>query len=321
MPVIEVTAANFLPPHAGLNGVRDVRWELPALVHAAMTVGKLPPHVLQHGPWSLMELLSRASLVLASLRARDGRFIQSGVYRFADRSEKGATSYFLGQTLASLFVRRFLACPYVMHVDRYWQQLEVVWNHPHRRPDLIGWGPIGWVVIEAKGRTHGLDAGVLANAAMQKGVVASIGGLPPNVLVASVAHFAGGVLSLHVEDPPAEEPVEVLDGDPGSFLRTYYEPFVAAAETGIERFVLNRRVLFADVTALDLQVGVDVEVVDAFRSSDSALDDLGRQLPREVTEERLSNEFRRLGPDGIAVELGPSWSEELFHLEPWLRGR
>src|SRR5205085_11843549 len=100
--------------------------------------------------------------------------------RGADRSEKSGISYMLGQTLAHLFVTGRLGVPYTMHVDRYWEEVDLVWgDDASRRPDLIGRGS-SWVVIEAKGRTWGYG-NALANAIVQKGTVLTIGGDPPGV--------------------------------------------------------------------------------------------------------------------------------------------
>jgi hypothetical protein len=325
MPLIEVTTSAFVPPHQLLNGVRDEDWSVEELLHAAMTTGKLPQHLLAHGQWSVMELVSRASLVFANLGLKGRRYVQSDAYRFSDRSEKAATSYYFGQTLAGLFAERYLNTPYVMGVDRYLPNVGVVWSHPRKRPDLIGWGAVGWVVIEAKGRTNGLDATVMQNAIAQKNTVATIGGAPPGLRVAAAAHFSSGALAMHVVDPPLnnppDEPSEELPGDVNSFLRTYYSPFVEAATSGADTQVRDRRARLVTVPGFDLQVGVEVEVIDAFTTSESALRGTADRFARERDRTPVSEGARVAHRDGIIVEAGSSWSEEQLTRQPWERGR
>jgi hypothetical protein len=247
--------------------------------------------------------------------------VQSDVYRFADRSEKAVTSYFLGQTFASLFADRYLNIPFVMSVDRYWPQIGVAWSHPVMRPDLVGWGSLGWVVIEAKGRTRGLDTKVMQNAVLQKNTIATIGGLPPSIRLAAATHFSGGTLRLRVLDPPQTEggASDELPGDVPSFLRAYYEPFVEATSDGEVALSFGRRYRVASVAGYDVRVGLDVEVIDAYRTSDSALL-TAAQRSVQMSQTLASDGGRISFPDGILVDGGPMWSEERLSQEPWERG-
>ncbi len=177
--MVEIEGAGFVGAHVQLNQTWDESWWMVQLVKAAVVTGRHPRDRLEHGLFSLVEMLARAAMVRASLRIENNRFVQTGVYRASDRSEKAGISYTLGQTLAHLFVTRLLGVPFTMHVDRYWPEVDLVWREDtRRRPDLIGRGT-SWIVIEAKGRTWGTQGNVLDNAIEQKSTVLTIGGEPP----------------------------------------------------------------------------------------------------------------------------------------------
>ena len=269
--------------------------------------------------FSIVEMLARALLLGACLRIENNRFTQSGVYRLADRSEKSGISYSLGQTFAHLFVTRRIGVPYTLHVDRYWEEVDLVWGeNAKRRPDLIGRGAM-WVVIEAKGRTWGFDQTVMDNAREQKLTVLTIGGATPGLFLAAVAHFAYGVLVLRVRDPePASDPTR-LPADAAAFIRTYYQPFLEATQSGARRQLFGRTVRFVRFPGLDLEVGLEEAVIKALRRSDAALLREADRFASEAQAREQSDELRAIGADGVAFWLGPSWSEDVMTLEPWDR--
>jgi hypothetical protein len=288
------------------------------LVKAAIVTGH-PRDRFENGPFSLVEMLARAATLWSSLRITDDRFVRTGVYRAADRSEKAGISYTLGQTLAHLFATRLLDVPYTMHVDRYWEEVELVWErNARRRPDLIGRGR-SWVVIEAKGRTWGIQGNVLENAIEQKGTVLAIGGEAPGLSLAMVTHFADGALALRVRDPEGDEESVGLPGDPATFLRTYYQPFVDATRGGRRRRFFGRDVLAVRFPGLDLSIGLETSVAAALRRTDATLVRTMERLASETQSREQADEHRTIGGDGVVLELGPSWRDAIMSLEPWDR--
>src|SRR5438874_1140288 len=69
--VIRYQATGFSPAYPVLQGVRDAAISMPALVRAAITVGRPNwPAVVQHGSYSVMEILYRAFMIRANLSVR-----------------------------------------------------------------------------------------------------------------------------------------------------------------------------------------------------------------------------------------------------------
>lgn len=137
------------------------------LLHAA-TVGdySFPLGVNSQRPW--IEFLWRRALIRSCLDEQNGYLVQSESYRRLDATEKGAASYFLGMTQASLLAARVLQMSPVSHVDDllYW----AYGNVPQQsRPDLIGYDPngAGKLVLEAKGRSYEFDWGPIISAKCQ----------------------------------------------------------------------------------------------------------------------------------------------------------
>ena len=144
------------------------------LIHAA-TVGdySFPLGVTSQRPW--IEFLWRRAMIKSCLdEQQHGYLVQSESYRRLDPTEKGAASYFLGMTQASVLSSRVLGMSPVSHVDDllYWAFGKV----PHQsRPDLIGYDPSGTgkLILEAKGRSDQFDWGPIVSAKCQ------VSGRPP----------------------------------------------------------------------------------------------------------------------------------------------
>ena len=67
------------------------------VVHAAITVGRANRDaVFRHGLYSTYEMLYRASMIYANLRARRERITATSAFRALDPSEKSAVTYSLG---------------------------------------------------------------------------------------------------------------------------------------------------------------------------------------------------------------------------------
>ena len=173
-------------------------------------------------------MLYRTGMILANLRGTKGPIKKSDAYCALDPSEKAAASYFIGLTLSNLMARRLFGIRWLLHLDVYHDTLRPSLRGSGR-PDLVGSDRMGrWYVIEAKGRSNGLDKHVIAHAKTQTRKLRTICGHSPHLRVASVAHFTGGSLSVHMEDPH-EVDDDALDWDipENQFLQDYYRLFVA----------------------------------------------------------------------------------------------
>ena len=275
-------AQDFAPEHTK-NGLGFIATTWPELVHAAITVGRRGwREVLRHGRYSLFEIHYRAAMLLANLQRSEDQIAKTDAYRSLDPSEKAAASYFIGLTLASLMARRLFKVRWLMHLDVYQQSL-----HPQlsksARPDLVGSNHLGdWCVIEAKGRSNGLDRGLVARAKDQTKKLRMTCGQEPSIRIASVAFFThGGYLSLCLADPIAHHP-DAIDWNfsEKQFLRDYYKPFVDLFDEDIGSVatvvhsemqsanVGGIEVLLAYLPDADLEIGLPGRVYDLVNSDD-----------------------------------------------------
>lgn len=231
MPSINYIANGFPGPFAAVNGTHTINVTWPFLIRSAISVGRAELiHIVQHGEYSLFEIVYRAAMIFANLRQDEaGQITRSEAYDGLDPSEKGAISYFVGLTIAKAFAELTLNVPWLMHLDVYRDELKVALAG-QSRPDLVGLTADGkWVAIEAKGRTNSFEMGALNNAKSQAQMLSTIGGEEPALRVGMVTHFGDGRLQFRASDPPRDESrnrVE-LPLNRGRLIEGYYRPFVS----------------------------------------------------------------------------------------------
>lgn len=206
------------------------------LAHALFVTGRAPGDRAAHGAASVWEWVHRSALVPAYVRRLPkGRLRRSALALDLDRSEKVAVSYALGQALTQIFCETGLGVGYLMHLDRYGARFGAAYAATRKRADLIGLGPTGWVVAEAKGRSNGMEAALRGKLIAQKRSVRSIAGVPPALALGCVTSFPppAGDMRLDAFDP-TESDLESIDVevDVDSYLLAYYEPFLAALDAG-----------------------------------------------------------------------------------------
>jgi len=222
------------PPVAGVRPNGALSFSVSELAWKMFTTGRVPGDVARHGPASIYEYLHRSAVIPAYLLMRHGGLEKSGLYEVLDRSEKVGVSYALGSAMAGLWASKVLSVHHLLHLDRYGPSHGVV-TVGRRRPDYIGAGPGGWLVVEAKGRSNGVETGLRARLTAQKRAVECVSGSPPWLAVGSVAHFQSGALEVDAYDPdeldPGAEPIG-LEVDVARFYRAYYLPFTVALAFG-----------------------------------------------------------------------------------------
>jgi hypothetical protein len=315
MPLVHLKTRNFPAGSGVANGEIDIDISWAELVWAAISVGRGSlAHIVQHGTYSLFEMIYRISMIYANLlEDSDGFFGRSSAYKGLDPSEKGAISYFMGLILTKAFVATSLNVPWLMHVDVYRQQFAVALNPAGGRPDLFGSDVAGnWVVAESKGRTNGHDDIALTKAKTQASQVISISGVVPSLSIGLVASFTNGRLTLVADDPPT------TSGDKGTewtvdrnqFRETYYRPFRSLFENlpTKEEVIFNRHIRTVRIESSDLVVGIDEA-----RAEDAGVPGIG-EFGEVVAGERAF-----LGKDGVYVRLGEAWEQQLMRQEPQTR--
>ena len=303
MPSIGYESAGFAAPLDGLNGggVLTVTWA--QLVWAAVTVGKAFGDEAAFGLFSTFERIHRSSMLYAYLlEGPGGALFRAEPYLGADPSEKGNISYSFGMTLAKLYSEVLLATPRLLHYSTYAGGYAITTDPGESRPDLIGLTDGGqWVVFEAKGRSNGLEAGVLATAKAQSMQIETIDGFTPICRVGLAAYFAPTGLRFAVEDPvgAGRRKVEITAAK-----------FVARYDTSLQRLSENRVTRSQRRIDGHQYVGAEYPEADLFLSFVEVQDDRRRRNLSEVAY---------LGADGLLIELGPSWRGDKMTQQPQLR--
>jgi hypothetical protein len=352
MPRIPYAPEAF-PPQAGplfsKGRTEDFSWA--ELVHAAITVGRRNwSDVLQHGSYSVLEILWRIAMLRANLRGAPGprrRLIASSAYRGLDQSEKGAVSFFIGLCMAKAFATRLLNVPWLLHLSTYRAFLNPLFVTTDR-PDFVGFDGTGrTVVIEAKGRTGNAPNDLMAKAKQQTQAISTISGVAPTMRIAMASCFSTEGLRVRMADPTEPRPDAVEIAEPLSELaRAYYRPLIDVARTLTPAEVARPQPNVV-LPGMDVTFELSDEIVDWYVTGDvtwTAI--MERRVAesltlrrfeeavrvKEVTPEatkrgtfpkRISDDRRGdvyTGPDGVTVRLGPSWSEDFMAREPEERG-
>ena len=226
-----------MAPEFAPSGVLD--FSTHQLAHALFTTGRAPGDRVSHGATSLWEFVHRATIIPAYLRVdRSMSLRKSRLAAELDRSEKAVLSYSLGQAMASIYCRSHMQVSHLLHVDRYGDPWRLSLPSSGPRPDLFGQRRSGqWVVVEAKGRSNGVDANLIKTVKQQKSVVSAINGRTDHIPIGSVVNFPplrngdSGAMKLNVIDPPNQHDGHRLVFDENRFLRAYYQPFVTLLES------------------------------------------------------------------------------------------
>ena len=292
-----------MAPLDGLNGGGTLTCTWAQLVWAAVTVGKAFGDEAAFGLFSTFERIHRGSMLYAYLfEGPTGTILRAETYLGADPSEKGNISYSLGMTLAKLYSEVFLATPRLLHYATYADGYAITTGAGGSRPDLIGLTTAGqWVVFEAKGRSNGLEAGVLAAAKAQSLQIETIDALTPICRVGLAAYFAATGLRFAVEDPVGTGSRKV-DITPAKFVSRY--------DISLRQLIQTRASTASRQIDGHRYAGAEYPEADLFLSFVDDQDDRrGRSL----------SETAYLGTDGLLIELGPSWREEKMRQQPQLR--
>ena len=214
----------FVSPREDYHSVPMAR-----LAWAAATIGTTP-----YGPRSqrrayALELQWREAMMRASI-APDRRYHwRSNSYARLDPAEKGAVSFFLGQTQAKLFAHDFFRISRFVHFDYYLEH----YGQPRSRtrPDFIGFhGSHAAIAVEAKGRSLGYEPAVITRAKNQVRSLPNIKGYRPSTSYVHLAYFYDGMWCARLEDPPRRQGGQ--DIDPAALNLAYYLPIVYAIRRG-----------------------------------------------------------------------------------------
>ena len=241
-----------------------------------------------------------------------GRLCKSSAYLNLDPSEKSAISYFLGLTSAKLFADQYLSVPWLMHLDVYKRSLRPSLVG-QSKPDLVGLDALQrWIIMEAKGRSNEISTDLLSKAKKQTRKLRNLNGALPYLRIALGCHFTSDVLHVDWEDPDEYEAIgSDLEISISRYLSSYYELFTALQmdrEQRISYDLFNTTYL----EEADLTVGINTRVLEWLNREPQI-----ESFPlRRLEGEDSRVESRKVGNDGILVELGRSWQLGRMREEP-----
>jgi hypothetical protein len=318
------------PPH-----YQQIATTLADVVRSAMTVGTRPLG-LGHPPRALIEVCWRAGIVAANLADHRGRWVRSAAYERLDASEKSAVSYFMGMTQAEVTCQKLRLASHLVHVDAVWSVLFGAARAGRTRPDLVGVdASLSYsILVEAKGRSGDWDTTAIDKAKTQVKALTPIINMKPT-RVASLAYFGDEGWAAWLKDPEGDA------GQPGegwpleAVLIAYYRPLAAAiraagASREADAFP-NLRI--SQLPGMDMSLGLPASILDILgqfpetgvvsereiAQAGGALRDAVLNLRAELSEDEVVSlrtaqlpvsgitETASIGPDGVLVELGPSW--------------
>lgn len=258
VPLLPFTTRHLPASASGTKNVGPAE-----LAWAAATVGTNPVAIPFIGR-PLLELLWRISMIHSSLKPGTAGWSRTASYDRLDPSEKTAVSYFIGGVHAKVMTHRLLSVAHLVHHDAFPGAATT-----GSRPDFLGMNAhlgLDGIVVEAKGRSGPLKAGVVASALKQAGAIRGIAGVRLTRPIAAVSyHSTAGQWRSHLEGPSGtRKRVLVLTTVPG-VLGYYYRPLVTAlapiwSETRPDGAWFGR--YFADV---DCDVALPWFVINAFR--------------------------------------------------------
>lgn len=317
MPTLKYWTHNFpssAPTSLLHRGRLTLTWK--DLVWAAITVGKPGgSYLFTHGWHSLSDIISRTHAIYANLRTSKGGLVKSSLYDASDPTEKGATSYFIGMLIAKLACDRLLGTPFLFHFSMTGPMGIPVRMRGTLEPDLVGLLRNGnWIVVEAKGRTHGKDAHALIKAKKQTQAIRSISGSKPVYRIASQTYFNPD-MRLILDDPvPEDRDLIDVEIDMAATYRRYYSAaFEATKNSSDVRSVGAHKYAFASVPGTGLEIGLSTNLRALFES-----DRTQSLLPHATkTAYPVSDyESTRTYGDGIAITTDGRWAESNMMLEP-----
>ena len=309
------SAANLIGTHTLTTSWVDVVW-------SAITAGKPgASHLLAHRWHSLADIVVRTHTIYANLYQCGQYFNRSPLYESLDPTEKGANSYFLGMAMAKLFAAELFDTPWLFHVSQASiGGATIAFKRGSKsQPDLIGRKTTGdWIVVEAKGRTNGLDTNALSKAKLQTSMIRTVNGIPPSLRVALQVYFDDRMtVRMDVPADSAPEELEVkLDLD-AAFACYYSMAQAITAKASTSEFIFDREF----VTCVDEESGVTIGLQSSILESVSAGKFEAVRVDRSTLIDRVTkvDENTSVYPDGLFVRLDARWSSQLMTRQPEAR--
>lgn len=306
MPKVIGHFSGFAKPHVRLNGNnKAISFDTKDLLRSAVRVGKKNNlDLMKYRFHAKMEMRYKIAIILANTKQNNvGFIVRSGIYEFLDPSEKSNTSYYIGLALAHMFAERLLKIPWLMHLDVYQNQHNIVSAVATRsRPDLFGFNRKNkWYIIEAKGRSNEMENGLIQKAKDQTNKVITINGDDPT-RIASVTHFVDNKINVNWIDPDefsADAVSYTVSMD--QFFEQYYLLVVSAIGGVFDDHVpdTDGNYYIANLDDTGLSIGLHKNIYNAYKEGNfSSIPTISENLQYGL------DESRSYGEDGTILLTG-----------------
>jgi len=317
MPIIPYRAIDF-GKHYGssFKGWNNLHISWQEMVWSAITMGKPGvAYLLAHGWHSVSDVIVRSHTVYANLRQNSDFIVKSSLYDTLDPTEKGAASYFVGMMAAKILSERLLKIPWLFHLSMFRSMGGVAVLYDKSEPDLIGLNTRGeWVVVEAKGRSHGYSDSAMVTAKRQTRQLRMINGSYPVLRVGIQSYFSPKLSFVIIDPEEFDENARDIEFNLNSALRMYYSAAISWTHGSAEtRSVDNRKFLVKSNDDVGITVGLDIDIKERF-DANKPIYTIEKSKQVEGTES-FDNNFT-VFPDGLAIGLDGRWSDKRMKLDP-----
>lgn len=296
MPLIRIREEDFPHDFDELEDadepefVRDVHpgleFSKEELLHAAWTSGHEQAFFQQQGAEATQHYCQwkSAAVEMVIREVMDGivpRWGATPMLGAMDPSERQGASYHLGLMMATAWARRRHNIPWLLHLDRYREQHDVIMRHDagKSRPDLIGMDTQQrWAVFEAKGRKGYPGNQSKKDAKKQAMRVQTVAHQDPTHRLAVFAYFGpepeniGGRCHLQclVVDPPGDpkhpKPLKFNFITKENFFRHYYQPWLSLFGSSFSSS--DDGMLWASLRDTKMEIGMVAGLADALYRQD-----------------------------------------------------
>ncbi|MEE4297339.1 MAG: hypothetical protein V2J20_12065 [Wenzhouxiangella sp.] len=209
MPTISLTAKNYRGTYVSFNTTAPVLLEVSwlELMTASLTLGfQKWPEVATTGFPFWFHRMGLGMSATAYLREDSSSWHLDPAYASLDLSEKAAMSYWQGMIFCKIAAARHLDVPWLANVDdmRSKGQLRTS-GTTKSRGDLVGRDRAdAYHVIEAKGRSQRVEAGLIEHAKDQAAAISSINGSTPSTTSACISKLWKCPIEVLLDDPPTD---------------------------------------------------------------------------------------------------------------------
>jgi len=228
MPTISLTAENFSGAYAGFNTTRPVLLEVSWLemMTASLTLGfQKWPEVASAGFPLWSHRIGLGMSATSYLMDDSGTWRLDPAYASLDLSEKSAMSYWQGMIFSKITAARHLGIPWLANVDDMRSKGQLQTNvRTKSRGDLVGRDKDdAYHVIEAKGRSQRVEAGLIQHAKDQAAEISSINHSIPATTSACISKLWKCPIEVLLDDPPADGNEKIkLSFEDDQFWSWYY---------------------------------------------------------------------------------------------------